>query len=63
MKREDGGKSQLFLFRKQKMFQTCELNVDFITEGLGSMDELNGRIIETHQNQNNIQYIPNFIQL
>ena len=45
------------------MFQTCELNVDFITEGLGSMDELNGRIIETHQNQNNIQYIPNFIQL
>lgn len=45
------------------MFQTCELNVDFITEGLKSMDELNERIIETHQNQNNIQFIPNFIQL
>ena len=42
------------------MFQTCELNVDFITEHLGFLDELNDTTIEIHQNQNKIQIYSKF---
>ena len=42
------------------MFQTCELNVDFITEHLGFLDELNDTTIEIYQNQNKIQIYSKF---